>query len=188
MKIKTAALLTFSFFAAALLCGCTANRELDEQSLVCTLCFSGEEELTVTVEVLTENTEEKKLLSKLHTARGETPEKAVKELKNQMPKRPLFDHCAAIVLSPETSKERQKQILAFCVREPTINLGTPVVYSKNERALFACRPEAAGIGYDIMLTLKQLSCESDSRLYKTALTLENIKRFENVDGALMKID
>ena len=188
MKIKAAFILILPFFLIFCFCGCTANRELDEQSLVCTLCFSGEEELKVTVEVLTENTEERKLISKIHSAYGETPEKAVENLKNQMPKRPLFDHCAAIVLSPETSRERQKEILAYCVTEPTVNLGTPVVYSKNERLLFDCKPETAGIGYDIMLTLKRLSVEEKSRHYKTALTLKNIQRFENVNGTLMRID
>lgn len=184
-KIKTVAL---SFILILCLCGCTANRELDEQSLVCTLCFSGNEEYTVTVEVLTENTEEKKLTTKIHTATGETPEKAVESLENGLSKRLMFDHCAAIILSPEMKKERQRDALIYCVKNPTVNLGTPVVYCEDTDRLFDCKPESAGVGYDIMLTLKELSLEKNSRLYKTAVDLKNIQSFKNKDGTLIRID
>ena len=188
MKIKTAALLTFSFLAAALLCGCTANRELDEQSIVGTVCFSYEDGFIVTAEVLTEDATEKKLVTKTHSAKGKTPERAVMNLSNNMPKRAMFDHCAAIVLSDKMSKEKQIEALEFCVKNPTINLGTPVVYCSEPQSLLKCKSENIAVGYDIIIQLKVLSLERQSRLYKMAQNLRGIEHFENKNGELTHID
>ena len=170
-----------------MLSGCDFNRELDEQTLVCSLCFSGGDIFEVSVEVLTENSKEQKLTTRIITATGKTPKEAVSALKNRLSKRLMFDHCAAIVLSPELKAEKQKEILLFCVKNPTINLGTPVIYCRDINALLSLSAETAAVGYDIMLTLKNLSLLKKSRLYEVALDLKGIETFKNDNGVLKRV-
>lgn len=188
MKQNAVKIICFALLFSVFLSGCTANRELDEQSLICTLCFYGEDEFTVTVEVITESNKEETLETLIHTSHGKTPKEAIKNLKNSMPKELMFDHCAAIVLDPDMSEERQKQVLLYCVDNPTINLDAQVVYCSDPQSLFECSPELAAIGYDISMILKQLSLQKNSRLYKTALTLKNIQTFKNDDGTLIRVE
>lgn len=188
MILKGKSVIIYIVVIMLLLCGCTANRELDEQSIVGTVCFSYEDDFIVTAEVLTEDATENKLVTKTHSAKGKTPEKAVMNLSNNMPKRAMFDHCAAIVLSDKMNKKKQMEALEFCVKNPTINLGTPVVYCSEPQSLLKCKSENIAVGYDIIIQLKVLSLERQSRLYKTAQNLRGIEHFENKNGELTHID
>lgn len=150
------------------------------------MCFNWKEKLTVSVEVLSVSIDEQNISTRVFSASGESPEKAFKALNNKLPKRLLFDHCAAIVLSPDMSDRRKKELLAFCIDDPTVNLSTPVIYSKNIESLLSAEHESAAVGYDIMQILRHNDCEKQSRLYKTAVDLRGILTFKNENGKVVK--
>lgn len=172
---------------AAFLCSCTNTREIDEQSIVSAVGFKWEKELTVTVEILTVSIDEQNIGTRIFKASGDTPEKAFAALDKKLPKRLLFDHCAAIILSAGMDKEKQKELLFYCIDEPTVNLGTPVVFSQDIDSLLSAEHESAAVGYDIMQILRHNKLEKQSRLYKAALSTEKSVFFKNENGKAVKV-
>lgn len=164
------------------LCSCNQNREIDEQSIVSAVCFDWDKNLKITVEILSVDTDSKNIGTDIFSATGKDIKSAFSNLDKKLPKRLLFDHCAAIVLNPDMSDKRKHDILFYLIDEPTVNLSTPVIYSDNIEALLSARHESAAVGYDIMQILRHNNKEKQSRLYKTAVDFDNIISFKKSDG------
>ncbi|MEE1239341.1 MAG: hypothetical protein UHO61_05405 [Acutalibacteraceae bacterium] len=157
--------LLICFFTVCIcfvLSGCSSflNTENDRRFMVTALGFSGNENITVTAEIVTVNSESAKseptpqVLS--HTANS--IDEALSGISDSLSRPMLLEHCGVIVIDTALSAERFNEICDYCFRENKITLSVYMIASDNPKTLLDGEPiSSVAVGYDIMGIIGQKS-------------------------------
>lgn len=153
-------------FAACIcitLSGCrfsAGSSQNDRRFMVTALGFSGDENITVTAEIVTVNSESAEreptpqVLS--YTANGII--EALGGISDSLSRPMLLEHCGVIVIDTALSAKRFAEICDYCFKENRITLSVYMIASDNPKALLDGEPvSSVAVGYDIMGIIGQKS-------------------------------
>ena len=132
----------------------------DRRFMVTALGFSGSENITVTAEIVTVNSESAKAepspQTLSYTANGIT--EALCGIANSLSRPMLLEHCGVIVIDTALSAERLGEIFDYCFKENRITLSAYMIATDDPAALLSGEPvSSVAVGYDIMGIIGQKS-------------------------------
>ncbi len=154
-------------FSAACLCfllsGCrfsAGSAQNDRRFMVTALGFSGSENITVTAEIVTVNSEsaEREPSPQVLSYSADSINKALSGIADSLSRPMLLEHCGIIVIDTALSAELLGEICDYCFKENRITLSVYMIASDNPKALLGGEPvSSVAVGYDIMGIIGQKS-------------------------------
>ncbi len=160
--MKRIIICVFALLLCGMLVGCSSfvGSENDRRFMVTALGFSGEEELTLTAEIVMVNSEsaEREPYSKVlsYTANGIS--EALGGIADSLSRPMLFEHCGVIAIDTALSPERFAEICDYCFKENRITLSVYMIAADDPKALLDGEPvSSVAVGYDIMGIIGQKS-------------------------------
>lgn len=157
--------LIISFLTACLCvmlggCGSFAGSENDRRFMVTALGFSGSENITVTAEIVTVNSESAKSepYPQILSYTADSINEALSGIADSLSRPMLLEHCGVIVTDTELSAERFAEICDYCFKENRITLSVYLVAADDPKTLLDGEPvSSVAVGYDIMGIIGQKS-------------------------------
>lgn len=143
----------------ALLCvmlvGCSTpvSTQNDRRFMVTALGFSGDDNITLTAELVTVNSEspESEPHTQVLTYTANSINEALNGILNSLSRPILLEHCGVIVIDTALSAERFAEICDYCFKENRITLSVYMIASENPKTLLDGEPlYSSAVGYDIM--------------------------------------
>ncbi len=154
--MKRLIICAFTACMCITLVGCrfsAASSQNDRRFMVTALGFSGDENITVTAEIVTVNSESAKreptpqVLS--YTANGIN--EALSGIADSLSRPILLEHCGVIVIDTALSAKLFAEICDYCFKENRVTLSVYMIASDSPRALLDGEPvSSVAVGYDIM--------------------------------------
>ena len=141
-------------FLCVILGGCRYffGAENDRRFMVTALGFSGSENITVTAEIVTVNSEsaEREPSAQIISYTADSIADALDGM--------LLEHCGVIVIDTSLSRERFAEICGYCFKENKITLSVYMIAADDPKALLEGEPvSSVAVGYDIMGIIGQKS-------------------------------
>lgn len=150
----------------ALMCvilgGCRSfiGAENDRRFMVTALGFSGSENITVTAEIVTVNSEsaEREPSAQILSYTADSIAEALDGISDSLSRPMLLEHCGVIVIDTSLSRERFAEICGYCLKENKITLSVYMIAADDPKALLEGEPvSSVAVGYDIMGIIGQKS-------------------------------
>ena len=145
-----------------MLCGCSTpvGTQNDRRFMVTALGFSGNDDITLTAEIVTVNSEsaESEPYTQVLTYTANSINEALNGIADSLSRPMLLEHCGVIVIDTAISAERFAEICDYCFKENKITLSVYMMASENPKALLDGEPlYSVAVGYDIMGIIGQKS-------------------------------
>lgn len=156
-----------------LLCGC---EKTGPEYLISSIGFDNENgKYNVYFEAVIINSENEEQTLKLLNGKGDSIDKAVKQIKNSCTQPLLLSHCGVIVIGENIDADQFKDIKNYCYDTDPITLSAYFVKAKNAKELLSAKPvSSACVGYDIMGLLKQNDA-TKNRFFEILNDVQNVK-------------
>lgn len=160
--MKRLMISVFSALICITLVGCRASvgTQNDRRFMVTALGFSGDENITVTAEIVTVNSESAKRepTPQVLSYAADSINKALGGIADSLSRPILLEHCGVIVIDTALSAKRFAEICDYCFKENRITLSVYMIASDNPKALLDGEPvSSVAVGYDIMGIIGQKS-------------------------------
>ncbi len=154
-------------FLAAIMCislvGCrfsAGSAQNDRRFMVTALGFSGSENITVTAEIVTVNSEsaEREPAPQVLFFTANSINEALDGISDSLSRPMLLEHCGVIVIDTALSEKRFGEICDYCFKENRITLSAYMIAADSPTALLDGEPvSSVAVGYDIMGIIGQKS-------------------------------
>lgn len=147
---KIVLVITFLLF----LCGC---EKTGPEYLVSSMGFDKVNgKYDICFETVIINSENQDQTLKLLSGKGESIDKAVKQIKNSCTQPLLLSHCGVIVIGENIGEKQFEDIKNYCYDTDPITLSAYFVKTKNAKEVLSAKPvSSACVGYDILGLIKQ---------------------------------
>ena len=145
------------------LCGCNGYREADNGYIVTAIGFDGEDEISVSVEVVTAGGNELRSepSSEILFGKGKSPMEAIFSLNSQISKNLVFEHCGAIIIGRNLSETHLEKVLKYGKDTKELNFAVDVFISENAGELLKnSKSVSVARGFDIASNLKETRSET----------------------------
>lgn len=160
--MKRLIICVFSALICITLVGCrgSVGSENDRRFMVTALGFSGSDNITVTAEIVTVNSESAKSepYPKVLSYTADTINEALGGIADSLSRPMLLEHCGVIVIDTALSAERFAEICGYCFKENRITLSVYMIATDSPKTLLDGEPvSSVAVGYDIMGIIGQKS-------------------------------
>lgn len=132
----------------------------DRRFMVTALGFSGSENITVTAEIVTVNSEsaERAPAPQVLSYTASSINGALSGIADSLTRPMLLEHCGVIVIDTSLSAKRFAEICGYCFKENRITLSAYMIAADGPKALLEGEPvSSVAVGYDIMGIIGQKS-------------------------------
>lgn len=149
-------------FLCVMLVGCSTSvgTQNDRRFMVTALGFSGKDNITLTAELVTVNSEsaESEPRTQVLTYTANSINETLNGILDSLSRPMLLEHCGVIVIDTALSAERFAEICDYCFKENRITLSVYMIAAENPKALLDGEPlYSSAVGYDIMGIIGQKS-------------------------------
>ena len=161
--MKTKIITIFCVFNILFLCGCNGYREADNGYIVTAMGFDGEDEISVSVEVVTAGGSELRSepSSEIIVGNGKSPMEAIFSLNSQISKNLVFEHCTAIIIGRTLSETHLEKFLKYGKETKELNFAVDMVICENAKELLKnAKSVSVAKGFDIAANLKETKSET----------------------------
>ena len=141
-------------------CSTSVSTQNDRRFMVTALGFSGNDNITVTAEIVTVNSEsaEGEPRTQVLSCTENGINKALNGIADSLSRPMLLEHCGVIVIDTALSAESFAEICDYCFKENKITLSVYMVAAENPKTLLDGEPlYSVAVGYDIMGIIGQKS-------------------------------
>lgn len=160
--MKRLIISVFTALLCLMLCGCSTpvGTQNDRRFMVTALGFSGNDDITLTAEIVTVNSEsaESEPYTQVLTYTANSINEALNGIADSLSRPMLLEHCGVIVIDTALSAESFAEICDYCFKENKITLSVYMVAAENPKTLLDGEPlYSVAVGYDIMGIIGQKS-------------------------------
>lgn len=160
--MKRLLVCSLTAFMCVILVGCRSavGAVNDRRFMVTALAFSGNENITVTAEIVTVNSEsaERESSPQILSYTAESIDEALNGISDSLSRPMLLEHCGIIAIDTALSRERFAEICDYCFKENKITLSVYMIAANNPKILLGGEPvSSVAVGYDIMGIIGQKS-------------------------------
>ena len=160
--MKRLIISVFTALLCLMLCGCSTpvGTQNDRRFMVTALGFSGNDDITLTAEIVTVPSESAEVepRTQVLSCTENGINKALNGIADSLSRPMLLAHCGVIVIDTALSAESFAEICDYCFKENKITLSVYMMASENPKALLDGEPlYSVAVGYDIMGIIGQKS-------------------------------
>lgn len=171
------ALVFLCALSLALLCGCTALREIERGYMVTAIGFKkADDKVEIVLEILSPtDTAGSPNETAVLSGNGATTADAYSDINRRLVKNIYFEHCGIVAIESGFDTKALPELLEFCGTLQSLSIGAYVVRTDDVYALFDGEAASGNAGYDIIGLMKNTSKSGEAKflnqIYQIGRTL-----------------